>query len=138
MPETATTDYLMGEGMRWFGPDDPVPLHFIRQAGAKEIFTSLHQIPYGEPWPRNAIGERKALIESAGLRWTAVESVPIHEGIKTGRGDLKSLFKNYSHSLWSLAIEGIHTVIYNFMFCLHEFLALLNTSLFPIHNNILI
>ena len=62
--------FLLAEGFRWFGPNDPVPLAYIRQAGATDIFSSLHQIPYGELWPREAIRERKQLIESAGLRWT--------------------------------------------------------------------
>lgn len=107
--------HLMEEGFRWFGPNDPVPLAFIRQAGARAVFTSLHQIPYGEEWPREAIRERKQMIEDAGLRWSVVESVPVHEDIKTGRGDLKRLFGNYNNSLRNLAAEGISTVIYNFM-----------------------
>ena len=103
------------ESFRWFGPDDPVSLAFIRQAGAQAVFTSLHQIPHGELWPRDAIRERKQLIEAAGLRWTCVESVPVHEAIKTGRGDLKRLFKNYADTLRHLAAEGVPLVIYNFM-----------------------
>lgn len=112
---TAPDLFLMEEGFRWFGPADPVPLEFIRQAGATAVFTSLHQIPYGEVWPREAIRERKELIESAGLRWTVVESVPVHEDIKTGRGNLEQLLGNYQETLRNLAAEGIHTVIYNFM-----------------------
>lgn len=107
--------FHLEEGMRWFGPGDPVPLGFIRQAGASAVFTSLHQIPYGEAWPREAIRERKQSIEAAGLRWSAVESVPVHEDIKTGQGDLTRLYENYATSLRNLAAEGIHTVIYNFM-----------------------
>ncbi len=106
---------LLEECMRWFGPEDPVSLSFILQAGASAVFSSLHQIPYGEVWSKAAIRERKKLIEAAGLRWTAVESVPVHEDIKTGRGDLERLFNNYSTTLRHLAAEGIHTVIYNFM-----------------------
>ena len=106
---------LMEEGFRWFGPADPVPLAYIRQAGATGVFSSLHQIPYGDQWPREAIRERKAAIETAGMRWCAVESVPVHEDIKTGHGDLRALFKNYSASLRNLAAEGIDLVIYNFM-----------------------
>lgn len=106
---------MLEESFRWFGPQDPVPLSFIRQAGATAVFSALHQIPYGETWPREAIRERKQLIEAAGLRWTAVESVPVHEDIKTGRGDLSRLFDNYTTSLRHLAAEGIHAVIYNFM-----------------------
>lgn len=107
--------HLLEEGFRWFGPEDPVPLSFIRQAGATAVFSSLHQIPYGELWPREAIRERKRMIEAAGLRWSVVESVPVHEDIKTGRGDLKRLFENYNNTLRNLAAEGIHTVVYNFM-----------------------
>lgn len=107
--------FLLAEGFRWFGPADPVPLAYIRQAGASHIFSSLHQIPYGELWSREAIRERKAMIEAAGLRWSAVESVPVHEDIKTGRGDLKQLFENYTQTLRNLAAEGISRVIYNFM-----------------------
>ncbi|MEO0054589.1 MAG: hypothetical protein RLZZ50_536 [Verrucomicrobiota bacterium] len=106
---------LLEECFRWFGPSDPVPLHYIRHAGATAVFTSLHQIPYGELWPREAIRERKAQLAAAGLRWTAVESVPVHEDIKTGSGDLKTLLGNYAQTLRNLAAEGVHTVVYNFM-----------------------
>ena len=107
--------FLPEEAFRWFGPKDPVPLAFIRQAGATAVFSALHQIPYGEVWPRAAIREHKELIESAGLRWTCVESVPVHEDIKTGRGDLPRLLKNYTDTLRHLAAENIPVVIYNFM-----------------------
>ena len=106
---------LLEECFRWFGPSDPVPLAYIRHAGATGVFSSLHQIPYGELWPREAIRERKAAIENAGLRWSVVESVPVHENIKTGSGDLKTLLENYAQTLRHLAAEGIATVIYNFM-----------------------
>ena len=89
-------------------------LSYIRQAGATAVFTALHQIPYGELWPRAAIRERKELVAAAGLRWTAVESVPVHEDIKTGSGDLKRLFDNYANTLRQLAAEGISLVAYNF------------------------
>src|SRR5437868_3408174 len=112
---TAPDLHLLEESFRWYGPNDPVPLAYIRQAGAGAVFTSLHQIPYGELWPREAIRERKALVEAAGLRWTAVESVPVHEDIKTGRGDLARLFSNYRETLRNLAAEGVTTVVYNFM-----------------------
>lgn len=105
----------LAEGFRWFGPADPVPLSFIRQAGATSVFTALHQIPYGEAWPRDAIAERRRRLAEAGLRWAAVESVPVHEDIKTGTGDLKRLFHNYVETLRHLAAEGIQVVIYNFM-----------------------
>jgi len=106
---------LLEEGFRWFGPGDPAPLAYIRQAGASAVFTALHQIPYGELWPREAIRERKEAVEAAGLRCTAVESVPVHEDIKTGRGDLKQLLDNYTATLRNLAAEGITLVVYNFM-----------------------
>jgi len=106
---------LLEEGFRWFGPGDPTPLAYIRQAGASAVFTSLHQIPYGELWPRQAIRVRRETVEAAGLRWAAVESVPVHEDIKTGRGNLKLLFENYIATLRNLAAEGIKLVIYNFM-----------------------
>jgi len=101
--------------LRWFGPSDPVPLAHLRQAGAEAIFTSLHHIPYGDPWPLQSIRDHKHLIEQSGLRWTVAESLPLHEDIKTGRGDLTALFRNYTDTLRHLAAEGIHTVIYNFM-----------------------
>lgn len=107
--------HLMEESFRWYGPDDPVPLTHIRQTGATALFTSLHGIPYGDLWPREAIRERKEMIERAGLLWTAVESVPVHESIKTGKGDLATLFDNYRGTLVNLAAEGITTVVYNFM-----------------------
>jgi mannonate dehydratase len=106
---------LLGEGFRWFGPGDPVPLAHIGQTGATEIFTSLHQIPYGEVWPREAIRERKAAVEAAGLRWSVVESVPVHEDIKRGAGRVAKLLENYRRTLRNLAAEGIALAIYNFM-----------------------
>ncbi|MBN2685399.1 MAG: mannonate dehydratase [Pontiellaceae bacterium] len=115
MTEMTERFNLPEEGFRWFGPGDPVPLSFIRQSGASGVFTSLHQIPYGEQWSREAIRERKEMVEAAGLRWSAVESLPVHEEIKTGRGDLKTLFANYTQSMRNLADEHIHTIIYNFM-----------------------
>ncbi len=115
MNSSAQNHFLLEECFRWFGPSDPVPLAYVRQAGAGAVFSSLHQIPYGEVWPREAIRERKQMIEAAGLRWTAVESVPVHEDIKTGRGDLRKLLGNFTRTLRNLAAEGLHTVIYNFM-----------------------
>jgi mannonate dehydratase len=108
-------DLLLEECFRWFGPADPVPLPHIRHAGASAVFTALHGIPYGEVWPREAIRERIDLLAAAGLRWTAVESVPVHEDIKTGSGDLGTLLDNYARTLRHLAAEGVRTVVYNFM-----------------------
>ncbi len=107
--------HLLDEGFRWFGPDDPVSLSYIRQTGAASVFTSLHQIPYGEIWPVEEIIRRKGMIQAAGLKWSAVESVPVHEDIKTGRGDLAQLFANYGRTLRNLAAADVRVVIYNFM-----------------------
>lgn len=106
---------MLEESMRWFGPADPVPLAHIRHAGASAVFTALHDIPYGDEWPRAAIRARREVVEAAGLKWTAVESVPVHEDIKTGSGDLQTLLANYAATLRHLAAEGVTTVVYNFM-----------------------
>ncbi len=108
----------MQETWRWFGPDDVVPLHAIRQAGASGVVTALHQIPYGKLWTVEAIEQRKAAIaadSSLGLHWSVVESLPIHESIKLGEGDLSGLFEAYRQSMRNLAACGIKTICYNFM-----------------------
>ena len=106
---------LMTQTMRWFGPADPVPLAHIRQAGATEAVTALHDIPNGAVWPRGAIEARKAIIDAAGLGWTVVESLPVHEGIKTRGPDWDRLIGHYCESLVNLAACGITVVTYNFM-----------------------
>ncbi|TPJ49570.1 mannonate dehydratase [Mesorhizobium sp. B2-6-4] len=107
----------MEQTFRWFGPDDVVRLPHIRQAGATGIVTALHHIPYGVVWSINEIEKRKRLIADAGLglEWRVVESLPVHEAIKSGDGDLDPLFANYRQSLRNLAHCGITTVCYNFM-----------------------
>ena len=106
--------------MRWFGPNDPVSLMDIRQAGCSGIVSALHQIPVGEIWSSQAIGERKRLIEEKNgqyspLKWLVVESLPVHEDIKKGLPSRELYIDNYKKSLKNLAASGIKTVCYNFM-----------------------
>ena len=105
----------MIESWRWYGPFDKITLPEIAQTGATGIVTALHEIPYGEVWPIALIAARKAEIEAAGFRWVVVESLPVHERIKRGEGDLSQLFANYRQSMANLAANGIHTICYNFM-----------------------
>lgn len=101
--------------MRWYGPHDAVSLQALRQAGAEGIVTALHQIPVGEVWNAEAIRERQDLIRARGMRWEVVESLPVHEAIKQGRGDLSGLLQNYAQSLRNLGACGVQVVAYNFM-----------------------
>jgi len=106
------------QSWRWFGPGDVVKLHAIRQAGASGVVTALHDIPYGEVWSVSDIEARQALIAadpSLGLSWNVVESLPVHERIKLGEGDLTTIFDNYRASMRHLAACGIKVICYNFM-----------------------
>jgi len=108
----------MEQCWRWFGPDDVVTLAQARQAGATGIVNALHQIPYGVVWSIEEIEKRQAIVrsdKSLGLEWKVVESLPIHESVKIGEGDLESIFENYRQSMRNLAACGLEVICYNFM-----------------------
>ncbi len=110
-----TTGFRLIQSMRWYGPSDAVSLQDIRQAGCSHVVTALHQVPVGALWEKRDVEERKNQIEAAGMFWTVVESLPVHEEIKMQTGDWKGHLERYKKSIENLAICGIKVITYNFM-----------------------